>query len=610
MKKLEVLRRFVWTSAVVIAAGGAIALVVGSALAGWAGWAFFGIVCLLVLLWAYASFTPNSPLFGRVVTGRGTNDRVLALTFDDGPSADWTPPVLDALRDNNARATFFVLGRNAEAYPELIRRISDEGHEIASHGYDHALLTFASQADVDRQLERTERSLADALGDAPKARLFRAPHGFRNPFVARATSRRGYEVVGWTKGVWDTAKPGVETIVRRTIGGFRPGGILLLHDADGSGANDERSQTAEAVPEIVERAHAAGYELVTVSELAIRAPAKRTATWRIIAGLVLFAVLLELALRTVDISTVTSVDIVWWWVGVALILNLISIVLKAAVWKTALDTIPDHPKFLYAHVIPALFVGFLLNTLLPARLGEIGRVSVLRRRLRMTGIEVPSATLAGSVVAEQIVLAIALVAIMVLQLPFVNIPARFEHMILAFGGVVIVVLLAVIGLETFSRRGGHRGSRADLALARGHQAAAMLYGIARGLQQGQTVLRRPRSAFFALIAGLASWAAQIGGIYAALAAADIHPTIGRAGLVFLVSTLVQLFPFWPGNVGLFQGAVAQVLVQAYPIDFPHAIAFAVGLQVIEVSLGVGLGFWFLSREGLSLSEVRGLRTDD
>ena len=138
----------------------------------------------------------------------------------------------------------------------------------------------------------------------------------------------------------------------------------------------------------------------------------------------------------------------------------------------------------------------------------------------------------------------------------------------------------------------------------------MLYGILRGLQQGQTVLRRPRTALFALLAGLASWAAQIGGIYAALAAADIHPTIGRAGLVFLVSTLVQLFPFWPGNVGLFQGAVAQVLVQAYPIDFPHAIAFAVGLQIIEVSLGVGLGFWFLSREGLSLSEVRGLRTDD
>jgi peptidoglycan/xylan/chitin deacetylase (PgdA/CDA1 family)/uncharacterized membrane protein YbhN (UPF0104 family) len=534
---------------------------------------------------------------------------VLALTFDDGPSPEWTPPVLDALREGGARATFFVLGRHAEAHPELIRRMSEEGHEIASHGYDHALLTFASQADVERQLARTEDSLAKALGQPPRARLFRAPHGFRNPLVGRVTARRGYEVVGWTKGVWDTAKPGVEAIVRRTSGAFRPGGILLLHDADGSGDNDDRSQTAEAVPEILELAHAAGYELVTVSDLAQRAPAKRTATWRIVAGLVVFGVLLELALRSVDISAVSSINVGWWWVIAALGLNLASILLKAVVWKAALDTVPNQPRFQYVHVVPALFVGFLLNTLLPARLGEIGRVAVLRRRLKLVGTDVPNSTLAGSLVAEQIVLAIALVAIMLLQLPFVNIPARFQNMILAFGGVVIVVLLAVIALEAFSRR-SRRAVRPDLAFTRGQQALAMLHPIARGMQEGQTVLRRPRTAAWALAAGLASWAAQIGGIYAALAAADIHASIGAAGLVFLVSTLVQLFPFWPGNIGLFQAAVAQVLVQAYPIDFTHAIAFAVGLQVIEVSLGVGLGFWFLSREGLSLSEVRGLRTDD
>jgi peptidoglycan-N-acetylglucosamine deacetylase len=609
MRKKAVVRRFVGASAVAIGAGAGLAFVVGNMVSGWAGWVMFIVVCVLVLTWAWASFTPNSPLFGRVVTGRGTNDRVLALTFDDGPSSEWTPPVLDALRESGARATFFVLGQHVEAHPELVRRISDEGHEIASHGYDHALLTFASQADVESQLERTEHSLAEALGEPPRARLFRAPHGFRNPFVARATARRGYEVVGWTKGVWDTAKPGVEAIVRRTIGGFRPGGILLLHDADGSGAGDDRSQTAEAVPEIVERAHAAGYELVTVSELATRAPPRRMATWRIIAGLVLFGILLELALRSVDIDSVSAINVAWWWVIAALGLNLLSILLKAVVWKAALDTIPGKPRFLYAHVVPALFIGFLLNTLLPARLGEIGRVAVLRRRLKLVGNDVPNATLAGSLVAEQIVLAIALVAIMLLQLPFVNVPARFENMILAFGGVVIAVLLAVIALEAFSRK-SRRSVRPDLAFTRGQQALAMLHPIARGMQRGQTVLRRPRTAAWAMAAGLASWAAQIGGIYAALAAADIHATIGMAGLVFLVSTLVQLFPFWPGNIGLFQAAVAQVLVQAYPIDFPHAIAFAVGLQVIEVSLGVGLGFWFLSREGLSLKEVRGLRTDD
>ena len=527
MRKRAVVRRFIGASAVMIATGAAVAAVVGTALAGWAGWAFFALVCLLVLTWAWASFTPNSPLFGKVLTGRGTHDRVLALTFDDGPSSEWTPRVLDALRASGARATFFVLGRHAEQHPELIRRISEEGHEIASHGYDHALLTFASQADVERQLERTEASLATALGRQLHPLMFRAPHGFRNPFVARVTSRRGYEMVGWTKGVWDTAKPGAEAIVRRTIGGFKPGGILLLHDADGSGEGDDRSQTVEAVPEIVERAHAAGYELVTVSELAIRAPAKRTAPWRIVAGLALFGVLLELALRSVNISTVTAVDVAWWWVIASLGLNLLSILLKAVVWKIALDTIPGKPRFLYAHVVPALFIGFLLNTLLPARIGEIARVAVLQRRLKLVGTDVPTATLAGSVVAEQIVLAIALVVIMALQLPFVNVPARFEHMILAFGGVIIVVLLAVIGLEMFSRR-SRRRVRSDLAFARGQQALAMLHPIARGMQRGQTVLRRPRTAAGALAAGLASWAAQIAGIYAALACGR-HPAVDRHG---------------------------------------------------------------------------------
>src|SRR5258705_4547921 len=409
MRKRAVVRRFVGASAVMIAAGAALAAVVGWALAGWAGWAFFALVCLLVLVWAWASFTPNSPLFGKVLTGRGTNERVLALTFDDGPSSEWTPRVLDALRASGVRATFFVLGRHAEAHPELIRRMSEEGHEIASHGYDHALLTFASQADVEQQLERTEASLATALGRQLHPLLFRAPHGFRNPFVARATSRRGYEMVGWTKGVWDTAKPGAEAIVRRTIGGFRPGGILLLHDADGSGAGDDRSQTVEAVPEIVERARAAGYELITVSELATRAPAKRTAPWRIVAGLALFGVLLELALRSVNINSVTAVNVAWWWVIASLGLNLLSILLKAVVWKAALDTIPGKPRFLYAHVVPALFVGFLLNTLLPARLGEIGRVAVLQRRLKLVGTDVPTATPAGPARAGRIALAVALV---------------------------------------------------------------------------------------------------------------------------------------------------------------------------------------------------------
>ena len=394
--------------------------------------------------------------------------------------------------------------------------------------------------------------------------------------------------------------------MRRTSGALPAGRILLLHDADGSGDGDDRSQTAEAVPEIVERAHAAGYELVTVSELATRAPARRTATWRIIAGLVLFAILVELALRSVDIGTVSEIDVAWWWVIAAFGLNLASILLKAVVWKAALDTIPDQPRFQYAHVVPALFIGFLLNTLLPARLGEIGRVAVLRRRLKLVGTDVPNATLAGSLVAEQIVLAIALVLIMLLQLPFVNVPARFENMILAFGGVVIVLLLAVIGLEACRARAAARCAP-DYAFTRGQQALAMLHPIARGMQQGQTVLRRPRTA-----PGRCSPASRPGRRRSAASTRRSRPPTSTRRSAPRASSSSSRRSSSCSRSGPATSASSRPRsprCSSRPTrsTSPTRIAFAVGLQVIEVALGVGLGFWFLSREGLSLSEVRGLR---
>ena len=221
------------------------------------------------------------------------------------------------------------------------------------------------------------------------------------------TSRRGYEVVGWTKGVWDTAKPGVEAIVRRTIGGFRPGGILLLHDADGSGEGDDRSQTVEAVPEIVERAHAAGYELVTVSELAdARARQAHGALAHRRRARALRRAARARRCARVDISTVDAVDIAWWWVLASLGRSTsLSILLKAVVWKAALDTIPGTAALpLRArragalHRLPAQHAAARA----PRRDRAHGGAA---RRLHAGGHRRPDADLAGSVVAEQIVLA-------------------------------------------------------------------------------------------------------------------------------------------------------------------------------------------------------------
>ena len=248
--------------------------VIGTAIAGWAGWLLFArrrrgaSSCI-----AWGAFTPNAPLFGRVVDGHGTTDRVIALTFDDGPYAETTPRVLEALRAREVKATFFVLGRHADEHPALVAEIEADGHQVASHGYDHALLTFATRDARDRARSRAPRARSSEASGAHADALL--PRAARLPQPASCTARptgRGYRIVGWTKGVWDTAKPGVDAIVRRSIAGFRPGAILLLHDGDGSGARRRPQQTAEAVPQIVDAAHAAGYQFVTVSELAAVAP--------------------------------------------------------------------------------------------------------------------------------------------------------------------------------------------------------------------------------------------------------------------------------------------------------------------------------------------------
>ncbi|MEP6493026.1 MAG: polysaccharide deacetylase family protein [bacterium] len=205
----------------------------------------------------HGAFYHNSPIFGRPITKLDTRDRAVALTFDDGPNPDYTPPILDALKARGAKATFFVLGRHAEQWPDLVKRIADEGHAIGNHGYYHRKLHFKSPSYVRSDLSLGTGAIERASGVHPT--LFRAPHGFRSPWVTSIARSLGQRTVGWSFGVWDTAKPGVEEIARRIIAGARPGSILLLHDGDGYDAHGDRSQTAQAVPLIVDRMISEGY---------------------------------------------------------------------------------------------------------------------------------------------------------------------------------------------------------------------------------------------------------------------------------------------------------------------------------------------------------------
>jgi peptidoglycan/xylan/chitin deacetylase (PgdA/CDA1 family) len=224
-----------------------------------AGLAIGGIAAAV----AHGLYYPNSYLFGIPISRVGPG-KVVALTFDDGPNPDATPRVLDALASRGVKATFFVLGRHADAWPGIVRRIAEEGHAIGNHGWHHRKLHVRGPGYVRRDLTMGTESIERASG--VRAKLFRAPHGFRSPWVSSIARSLGQRTVGWSRGVWDSDRPGVEKIVRRTVDGTRPGRIMLLHDGDGYDMHGDRSQTAAAMPRILDELLEQGYSFATIPE--------------------------------------------------------------------------------------------------------------------------------------------------------------------------------------------------------------------------------------------------------------------------------------------------------------------------------------------------------
>ena len=206
---------------------------------------------------AHGTWHRNSPLFGPVLSRLPGEGRCVSLTFDDGPNPDATPRVLDALGEAGVKATFFLLGKHVDRWPTLAARVAAEGHQVGNHGWHHRKLHVRPPAYVRDDLGRGLASIEAATGVRPA--VFRAPHGFRNPWVSSIAHSMGERVVGWTLGVWDSARPGARVIAQRTLVHVRPGSIVLLHDGDGYDPAGDRTQTAEALPAIIGGLRDRGY---------------------------------------------------------------------------------------------------------------------------------------------------------------------------------------------------------------------------------------------------------------------------------------------------------------------------------------------------------------
>ena len=213
---------------------------------------------------AHGTWHRNSWIWGPVLSRLPGSDNAVSITFDDGPNPHATPLILDALAASGAQATFFVLGRHADRWPALVRRMADEGHQIGNHGYFHRKLHRRSPHYVRDDLTRGADAIERACGVRPG--VFRAPHGFRNPWVTPIARSLGQRTIGWSLGVWDSARPGADEIVRRALSGMRAGSILLLHDGDGYDADGDRLQTAAALPRIIEGLRERGFRFATLPD--------------------------------------------------------------------------------------------------------------------------------------------------------------------------------------------------------------------------------------------------------------------------------------------------------------------------------------------------------
>jgi peptidoglycan/xylan/chitin deacetylase (PgdA/CDA1 family) len=203
-------------------------------------------------------------IFGPSVE-RGPRTRRIYLTFDDGPNERATPAILATLAAERVPASFFMVGDHVRRFPQLAKDVLWEGHEIGNHTFNHVKLHFCGPQRIREQLEKTHAIIESTTGWKP--RTFRAPHGYRSPFLISIIIDMSYTVFGWTFGVFDTARPGVERIRRRVRKRLRPGAIVLLHDGDGYDPLGDRIQTARALPGIIADARNAGYEFGPLSEL-------------------------------------------------------------------------------------------------------------------------------------------------------------------------------------------------------------------------------------------------------------------------------------------------------------------------------------------------------
>ena len=234
---------------------------------------YFKILAVTVII-AAAAITLFTVFFDQAVIVRkstiyhvNTEEKIVALTFDDGPSPIWTPQILDELKEAGIKATFFMVGKHAEQYPEVARRVAREGHEIENHGYDHKVMVYYKIDELKKEINETEKVIKDITGQT--TRYFRPPKAWLTNAEKQKIKEMGYNIVLWSLNSKDWVTFHDKQVTSYLLRHIRPGDIILFHDSGGvfSTEGGNRTQTVKTILRLVRKLKEKGYRFVTISEL-------------------------------------------------------------------------------------------------------------------------------------------------------------------------------------------------------------------------------------------------------------------------------------------------------------------------------------------------------
>ena len=196
-----------------------------------------------------------------------TLDKAVALTFDDGPSPVWTPKILDELKKAGVKATFFMIGEHVEKYPDVARRVAEEGHEIGNHTIDHHVLVYYKMDELEKEIKDNEKIIKTITGQT--TRYFRPPKAWLTAKEKKKIREMGYKTVLWTLNSKDWVTFDDKYIIRYILNHIKPGDIILFHDSGGvfTAEGGNRNETVKTIAQLTQKLKEKGYSFVTITDL-------------------------------------------------------------------------------------------------------------------------------------------------------------------------------------------------------------------------------------------------------------------------------------------------------------------------------------------------------